>query len=131
MAKYASETEKESLEFLAMLTAGKVISELVGFDHYTGVSKEEKNRIRFCLRSYPNSHSLHSMRETTKKLKRAVEFAEYMATAAEGFQASCNALYEATESEDKHAIERAQEAHTDYFSALTSNIYEFRKRVPK
>jgi hypothetical protein len=51
---------------------------------------------------------------------RAIEFGRYLATAAEQFMAEQNRAWEAGETPD-----------SEYWSALESAIYEFRKRADK
>jgi hypothetical protein len=67
---------------------------------------------------------------------RAIEFAEYLAVAAEEFMQACNRREEVrqaalTGTADDDACNNADESYSEHFRALGSAIYEFRKRAER
>jgi len=61
----------------------------------------------------------------------AIEFGEYLATAAEGFMEATNAVSAAQMLADFGAAQAADETLTEAWKCLQSAIYEFRKRAAR
>ncbi len=61
----------------------------------------------------------------------AIEFGEYLATAADDFLDACNAVQSANMLSDFGAQQSASELHNDCWAALRDAVYEFRKRAAR
>ncbi|WP_188055626.1 hypothetical protein [Oryzomonas rubra] len=68
--------------------------------------------------------------QVAEQLQKAVEFAGYMATAAEHYQTCANRHFTACDCEDPDQIEKTGAVMGDAYNALTEAIFEFRKRLP-
>lgn len=61
----------------------------------------------------------------------AIEFGEYLATAADDFLAACNAVQSARMLSDFGAETEATQSHDDAWKTLNEAVYEFRKRAAR
>jgi len=61
----------------------------------------------------------------------AIEFGEYLATAADDFMAAVNHHEAAQRLSDFDAEQAAADALTDHWKALQEAVYEFRKRASR
>lgn len=61
----------------------------------------------------------------------AIEFGEYLATSADEFLQSCNALEASRMLSDFGAQTVAEQGHNDAWRHLTDAVYEFRKRAAR
>lgn len=103
----------------------------IELDYVTGdVYEYEAGDIaKQALASTPTQSLAEHDNEVLAPHKKAIEFAEYMAKCIEQFMVTVNELDIADEQEDETMVDILQERRGEYWRAVNTSVYEFRKRA--